>query len=321
MLFLFAINLEAAVTNFPNGVSSYGVPVLPNDGEGQVWGTTYFVSTDTSIATDGNDGKSRDNPFLTIQAAINACTTAKGDRIFVQNGAYAENLTITKDDISIIGQSATDVIVTGAADATDVLIITGNEVAIKNIQFDGYDTGSDISLIKIGTVGTATGGVNVIGCQFVGNEYHIEAFDCADMVIANNKFITLDDVTDGACVNLSGSNNCIVAGNDFKIDANSDGIIHDDADGLVVAYNTAVGDDDTGASTGAFVFIVGVTATDTLAVYGNTASLFGALLAEKSTAVAAHGWGTADIATADGLTTTGNIAVGSTLCFDTTGLT
>jgi len=321
VLMLFAANIDAKMTNYPNGITSFGAPVLPDE-NGDVWGTAYFVSTDTSIASNGNKGTSRDIPFLTIQAAINACTTGKGDRIYVQNGSYTENLTITKDDITIIGQSVSDTIVIGATDATDVLVITGNEVVIKGIQFDGYDTGSDISLIKVGTVGTATSGVKVIGCQFSGNEYHVEAFDCSDMFIGMNEFLTLDDVTDGACVNLSGSDNCVVTGNEFKVDANSDGIIHDDADGLVVSNNIAIGDDDTGASAGAFVFVTGITATDTLILDNNRATLFGALLAESGTDVAAHGYGTADL-TPSGLVASGdnNYAFGCTTGFDTSGLT
>lgn len=92
-------------TNFPNGVSSYGVPVL---GSGPVipGGAVYFVSSVTG--SNGNVGTDRDKPFATVDYAIGKCAANKGDVIFILPG-HAESLSaasaITCDvaGVSIIG--------------------------------------------------------------------------------------------------------------------------------------------------------------------------------------------------------------------------
>jgi hypothetical protein len=53
------------LTNFPNGVSSFGVPVLAGP---TVFGKVWFVNTVTG--SDGNDGQSVDSPFLTMAKAL-----------------------------------------------------------------------------------------------------------------------------------------------------------------------------------------------------------------------------------------------------------
>jgi hypothetical protein len=53
------------ITNFPNGVSSFGVPVLAGP---TVFGNVWFVNTVSG--SDGNDGQSTDSPFLTMTKAL-----------------------------------------------------------------------------------------------------------------------------------------------------------------------------------------------------------------------------------------------------------
>ena len=69
-------------TNFPNGVSSFGVPVL-GPGSEPFSGHTFFVS---SVASDGgangNDG-SYSSPLLTLAQAITNCVAGRGDVIYL----------------------------------------------------------------------------------------------------------------------------------------------------------------------------------------------------------------------------------------------
>lgn len=94
-----------SITNFPGGLSSFGVPVMG----GQLPTTTgryFFVSS--LIGSNGNDGKSPEYPFATIDYAIGQCTASKGDVIIVMPG-HAETISaaggITADvaGIFIIG--------------------------------------------------------------------------------------------------------------------------------------------------------------------------------------------------------------------------
>ena len=60
-----------ALTNFPNGVSSFGVPMIGGIGGIPLTGTWYFVNP--AAGSDGNEGTSPESPFATIYQAYNKC--------------------------------------------------------------------------------------------------------------------------------------------------------------------------------------------------------------------------------------------------------
>lgn len=65
------------LTNFPDGLSSFGVPVLGGIGGIPLTGTWYFVNPATG--SDANDGKSPENPLATLYQAHNLMTAGKND--------------------------------------------------------------------------------------------------------------------------------------------------------------------------------------------------------------------------------------------------
>ena len=87
-------------TNFPNGITSFGVPMnMPF-----TTGTYYFVDADNG--NDSNDGLSRDTPFLTLSKAVTSVTTNKDDVIVLStNGSHqlTAMLTISKSRVHFIG--------------------------------------------------------------------------------------------------------------------------------------------------------------------------------------------------------------------------
>lgn len=316
---MLASTCVAGMSNFPNGITSFGIPVIPGMEMGKVWGDTYFV--DTATGSDDNDCKSPDMACATIQGGLDLCTTSKGDRVYVRDGAYAEALTMTKNAVMLIGQSISGVVVTGATNGTDTIIVTGNECTIANIGIRCFD-GTGESGIKV-----TTDGLRVQNCDFSGGEYQIENVGGDYCYVVGCHFITPTDVTDGASIRMEDANECKVLFSGFFIDADSEGVIHHDADNLEVGWCAAVGDDDTGASGSAFVLINGADATSELMVHHCNVALFGAVVAENSTAVAAHGLGTGDLATTATVDSMevdnhyhGNDALGCSLFFDSTGL-
>lgn len=66
-----------ALTNFPNGVSSFGIPTMGGGGIPITPGTYYFV--DYGNGSDLNDGLSMDTPMKTVAAAYALMTTNKYD--------------------------------------------------------------------------------------------------------------------------------------------------------------------------------------------------------------------------------------------------
>lgn len=88
-----------SLTKFPNGVSSFGVPML--GGVVPFTTGTYFFA-DSVTGSNGNDGTSPDAPKATIDGAINACTANKGDIIIVMPG-HTEAVTATSINCDVAG--------------------------------------------------------------------------------------------------------------------------------------------------------------------------------------------------------------------------
>ena len=67
------------LTNFPNGITSFGVPVF---GGGMVTqGNSFFVKPSTG--NDGNDGKSPETSFKTLTKALAACVANQNDTVYL----------------------------------------------------------------------------------------------------------------------------------------------------------------------------------------------------------------------------------------------
>jgi hypothetical protein len=88
-------------TNFPNGLTSFGIPLL---GGGQLSipnrpNQIFFVDQTGAFSTTGNQS------FTAIQDAINACSDDAGATVFVFPGSYDENLVIPAglNYLSLIG--------------------------------------------------------------------------------------------------------------------------------------------------------------------------------------------------------------------------
>ena len=80
-----------ALTNYPNGLSSFGIPLI---GSGPILttGNIYFVSSVTG--SNGNDGLSPSRPWSTVDYAVGRCTANQGDHVIVMPN-HAETSTNT----------------------------------------------------------------------------------------------------------------------------------------------------------------------------------------------------------------------------------
>ena len=166
------------LTNFPFGISSFGVPVVSNPGN-PIFGKFWFV--DGNNGSDGNDGLSVEGAFKTIQKAITiqiAFSSGFGDVIYILPGTYAESLTGNLTKVSLIGVGANQVIVAPTASNAYAGVITDS--LIKGIQFRTPSTsnltyaalaaqdllGSRITeCIFAGTTDPANAGVGTVGIR------------------------------------------------------------------------------------------------------------------------------------------------------------
>lgn len=98
-----------SLTNFPNGISSFGFPLI-GSGPVMTTGSVWFVNSVTGIDASGR-GVDPSRPFATIDFAVGQCAAAKGDVIFVMPGhvetiTAAAGLAVDVVGISIIGIGA-----------------------------------------------------------------------------------------------------------------------------------------------------------------------------------------------------------------------
>ena len=70
-----------SLTDYPNGITSFGVPVMPSTTPAVTTGNVFFVDSSTGSDT-GASGRSADLPFASLDYALGKCTANKGDAIY-----------------------------------------------------------------------------------------------------------------------------------------------------------------------------------------------------------------------------------------------
>lgn len=128
------------LTQFPNGVSSFGMPII--GGAILTTGNIYFVDSNSAAASDSNLGTDPANPMATLDAAIGLCDDNNGDYIIVMPN-HAETITgasgITFDvaGITVVGlgnfNQRPRFLMDGATTVT--AIISAADVALHNMVF------------------------------------------------------------------------------------------------------------------------------------------------------------------------------------------
>ena len=213
-----------ATTNFPNGVSSFGVPVI---GSGQIPATTgnyYFVSSTTG--SNGNLGTQATAPKATIASAVTAARASKGDVIVVLPGHVeditgAAAITLSKAGLYIVGlgtgrarptltwktSTAAQIVISGAQTTLDnfVFDLTGISAVVAAFSVTAVDvsflnsdfiisTGTNAPVLGILTAATAAR-LRVEVCRFIGPATSTDTCTAAikhevgiDYVISRNEF-------------------------------------------------------------------------------------------------------------------------------------
>jgi hypothetical protein len=130
------------LTNYPNGVSSFGVPLI---GSGPILttGNVFFVNSTHPRASNGNVGTDPSSPWATINYAATRCVANNGDHIIVGPGhvetvSAAAGLRFAVAGISVIGigrGNARPVINFAGAGAD--MDIDAASIFMENILFTG----------------------------------------------------------------------------------------------------------------------------------------------------------------------------------------
>lgn len=111
------------LTNFPNGVSSFGVPVLPGVAGLPFTGNAYFV--DPATGSDGNNGLSPNRAFATLYKAHAACTDGNNDVVYlIGNGQSSGSARLSTALAQTVDSTATTGTLTWSKNATHLVGIT-----------------------------------------------------------------------------------------------------------------------------------------------------------------------------------------------------
>lgn len=125
-----------ALTAFPNGVSSFGIPVI-GAGPAITTGSVWFVCSVTGVDSTGR-GTDPARPFATIDFAIGQCGSAKGDIVFVMPGHVEA-----------------------------IIAAGGLAIDVAGVSVIGIGSGAARPSITFGTATTATLTISAAGCRLV----------------------------------------------------------------------------------------------------------------------------------------------------------
>lgn len=141
-----------SITNFPGGVSSFGLPVI--GGLIPPGGNVYFI--DPTNGSDGNNGTSPDDAFASLAVAYAALTANQNDVLFFIGGATAATptaaVTWAKSYTHLIGLSSNlpgmgqrcRIVNHADNDLTVLFTVSANGCIFRNLQFfDGKDSAAD----------------------------------------------------------------------------------------------------------------------------------------------------------------------------------
>jgi len=141
-----------SLTNFPNGISSFGIPVLGGGGIPATTGKVFFV--DYTNGSDGNKGTSPTKPLKTVAKAYDLCTSNNDDVIALIGSAshvLTSMLTVAKNRVHFIGVDGSNgrfygqnakisLGVTTAATDLGAVLNTGVRNSFQNIKFTSVNT-------------------------------------------------------------------------------------------------------------------------------------------------------------------------------------
>lgn len=208
-----------SLSKYPNGVSSFGMPIIGSGDETVTTGNIFFVDSTNSSASDGNGAKSPDDSAATIDGCIAKCTANNGDIIFVMPN-HDENPTasITMDVAGVwvrgLGWGNSRPTVTFGALGAEVAMSAAS-TRISGIIFD------------LGTVAaTVTNVFNITAAACIVENCEIKphatsqftnfltATTVDDVTIRNNRFIGLNAVAgEGSGLVINGCDQIRITGN------------------------------------------------------------------------------------------------------------
>lgn len=129
-----------SVTNFPGGLTSFGVPLIGSGSSVPATTGSYFF-VDSGTGSNSNSGRDKDHPVATLAYALTLCTASKGDVVVMMPG-HAETVSTTITPVAGVtivglGNGRNRPVFTAAASALDVFTISAANVTLQNFVIVG----------------------------------------------------------------------------------------------------------------------------------------------------------------------------------------
>ena len=148
-----------------------GYAGFQNPGGAVYWvGASGYTAYDGASPSNNNDGLSPQEPFSTIQYALDQCVSGRGDVVAVLPGSYTITaaLTMTKHDVMLCSavpvgpKERSPVVIVNATDV-NTIEINANDVTLLGLELDDNvaTATADTAAIAVNTASTATDYTNV----------------------------------------------------------------------------------------------------------------------------------------------------------------
>jgi len=226
--------IQGGETNFPDGLSSRGMPVLPLLRKGAV----IHCDSGHTNASDGNAGTSPKYPMATLDAAIGKTTASNGDIILVSEGhaetlAAAAAVDLDVGGITVIGLgngTNRPTFTLATSTGTDIDIDAANislvNVVIDMTGIDAIAAGIDVNaagftLDSCRIVIADSGGQAVLGLLGDASADQLTIKDC--------DFFGSTDAGPTAAIRINGSEECKILNTRIVGDYSAAGIDMDTA--------------------------------------------------------------------------------------------
>lgn len=144
------------------------------------FGATWYTATSGSDMSTGT----QDNPFATIQHAVDAATD--GDTVMVEAGTYSGGITISNDGITL--QSVSGAAATTIEGGTTGITVACNDVTIQGFGFKNAVTGINIASSQATNL---TFSSNIFNNLTVGITQEFPLQDCS-LTISDNTMRNVD---------------------------------------------------------------------------------------------------------------------------------
>lgn len=191
--------MENSITNYPNGVSSFGIPLIGSGNIPVTSGAYYFV--DGSNGSDAFNGTATDTAFKTIAFAVSKAVA--NDVILVLPGTYSEVVTASVAGVRIIGLgSATKSVQWTSATDTVSLTLAANYIEVSGFYFKPPTFTAGVpSAIQLSNASYA----HIHNNRFQGqtgsyNAIYSPVCNSDNVLIENNEFRYMNTATNGAAI-------------------------------------------------------------------------------------------------------------------------